>query len=195
MSTRSVIRLLCTALTLLTTCSAARAEQVINTRFINDAASGREVMKAQATFSRYGDELRKVLLSFRGYADLHPWITETEISNSPVEGTSQVLIRFKFPWPVGKRWSRIEVNTDGQDVIAWRQIEGTLNANEGRLQFATNGQNVRIDYSAVLSTGFPDRWARGYKKQFVTEFINAAHLRAAETGPGTLRLADSTPNE
>lgn len=195
MSTRSVFGLLYTTLTLLTTCNAALAEQVVKTHFVNNAESGQEVMKAQATFGHYSEELRKVLLSFRGYADLHPWITETEISNSPVAGTSQVLIRFKFPWPVGKRWSRIEVNRDGQDAIVWRQIEGTLRANEGQLKFATDGQNIRIDYSAILNTGFPDRWTRSFKKQFVTEFINAAHLRAAEAGPGTLRIADSSPNE
>ena len=195
MSTHSVFRLLYTTLTLLTTCNAVLAEQVIKTRFVNNAESGQEVMKAQATFGHYGDELREVLLSFRGYADLHTWITETEISNHPVDGTSQVLIRFKFPWPVGKRWSRIEVNRDGQDAIVWRQIEGTLNANEGRLKFTTDGRNIRIDYSAILDTGFPDRWTRSFKKQFVTEFINAAHRRAAETRPGTLRIADSSSNE
>ena len=194
MNSRPGMSLLCAALALLAVCNAALAEQVIDVHFVNDATSGQEVLKAQATYEHHGAALRRVLLAFPGYADLHPWIAEATSVSPAVDGRSEILIRFKFPWPAGQRWSRIEVNTDHQDVITWRQVEGTMNANRGQLKLVASGQRIRVDYSAVINAGFPDAWTRGFKKQFVTEFIDAAHVRAADTDTGRLRIADSSPN-
>ena len=187
------IKLLFTALVLLAACNVALAEQPVKIHFVRDRVSGHEVLKAQTDFECHGAALRRVLFSFHLYANLHPWITETTTVSPPVNGTSEVLIRFKFPWPVGERWSRIEVHMRNQDSIVWRQIEGTMNANEGQLRFDVNGQSTHVDYSATISIGLPDAWTRGFKKQFVAEFIDAAHTLAAATDTTDLIFADLSP--
>lgn len=193
MSSRPAIMLFHAALALLLVCHTALADQAIEFRFVRDATSGQEVLKAQAAFESHGTALRKVLLTFHGYADLHPWITETTVVAHPINGRAEFVIRFKFPWPIGKRWSRIEVSRDNNAII-WRQIEGTMEANQGQLNFVTNGQSIHVDYSAIISVGLPDAWTRGFRKQFVTEFIDAAFARATKTSTTGLKLAVKSPN-
>jgi len=193
MNLRPALMLFHAVLALLVVCNVALADQDIEIRFVRDATSGQEVLKAQTAFESHGSALRNVLLNFHGYADLHPWITEATVVAHPINGRAEFIIRFKFPWPIGKRWSHIEVSRDNNAII-WRQIEGTMKANRGQLVFVSNGQSTRIDYSATIGVGFPDAWTRGFKKQFVTEFIDAAYARATKTNTTGLRLATSSPN-
>ncbi len=192
MSSHPFIKWLCATLALLVICNAALAEPAIKIHFAKDSTSGQETLNAQTVFDHHGAALRRVLLSFHDYADLHPWITEATLTRPAVGGKSEFLIRFKFPWPVGQRWSRIEVSTDYRNSITWHQVEGTMNANTGQLKFVASGQSIRIDYSAVIHVGLPNALTRGFKKRFVREFIDAAHTRATEADTTGLRFADSS---
>ena len=194
MSSHSFIKRICAALALLVTCNVALAEQVIKIQFAKDSTSGQETLNAHTVFDHHGATLRRVLLSFQGYAELHPWITEATLTSPTAGGKSEFLIRFKFPWPIGQRWSSVEVSTDYQNSINWHQVEGTMKANAGQLKFVASGQGIRVDYSAVINAGLPNALTRGFKKRFVREFIDAAHTRATELDTNGLRFADSSSN-
>lgn len=194
MSSLLFFKRLCTTLALLVACNVTLAEQTIKIQFAKTSTSGQETLNAQTVFDRHGDALRRVLLSFQDYADLHPWITEVTLVKPKAGEKPEFLIRFKFPWPVGERWSHIEVNTDYRNSIIWRQVEGTMNANEGQLKFVTDGQGIRAEYSAVINVGLPNALTRSLRKQFVKEFIGAAQTQATETDTTSLRFADSSPS-
>ena len=194
MSSHSFIKRICATLALLVTCNIVLAEQAIKIRFAEDSTSGQETLNAHTVFDQHGAALRTVLLSFHDYADLHPWITEATLT-SPIAGEkSEFLIQFKFPWPIGQRWSRVEVSTDQRNSINWHQVEGSMKANAGQLKFVASGQGIRVDYSAVINAGLPNALTRGFKKRFVREFIAAAHTRATELDATGLRFADSSSN-
>ena len=192
MSSLLFFKRLCTTLALLVACNVTLAEQTIKIQFAKTSTSGQETLNAQTVFDRHGDALRRVLLSFQDYADLHPWITEVTLVKPTAGEKPEFLLRFKFPWPVGERWSRIEVNTDYRNSIIWRQVEGTMTANEGQLKFVADGQSIRVDYSAIINVGLPNILTRGLKKRFVKEFIGAAHTLATEFDTTSLRFADSS---
>lgn len=176
-------------LILLTACRMAIAEQAVDIRFSRDAATGHEVLKARTEYSQHGKAMRKILMTFHEYAELHPWIMEATPVHPPLDGRAQILIRFRFPWPVGHRWSRIAITTNTDTAVTWHQVDGDLKANRGRLGFIADGEAIGIDYSAVISVGLPDAWTRAFKKRFVSEFIDAAWSRASATADTRLRLA------
>ena len=194
MSSHSFIKRICATLALLVACNVVLAEQAIKIRFAKDSTSGQETLNAHTVFDHHGTALRSVLLSFQGYAELHPWITGATLTSPTAGGNSEFLIQFKFPWPIGQRWSRVEVSTDYQNSINWHQVEGTMKANAGQLKFVASGQGIRVDYSAVINAGLPNALTRGFKKRFVREFIDAAHTRATELDTNGLRFADSSSN-
>ena len=194
MSSHSFIKRICATLVLLVTCNVGLAEQAVKIQFAKDSASGQETLNAHTVFDQHGTALRTVLLSFHDYADLHPWITEARLTSPTAGGKSEFLIQFKFPWPIGQRWSRVEVSTDQRNSISWHQVEGTMKANAGQLKFVASGQGIRVDYSAVINAGLPNALTRGFKKRFVREFIDAAHTRATELDTNGLRFADSSSN-
>ena len=138
---------------------------------------------------QHGPSIRKVLLAINGYAALHPWITGASLVKSSNQDPAEFLIEFKFPWPIGRRWSHIEVQQDGGSAIVWQHGS----SNQGKLQFAALGRGLVVEYSAVISFGLPDILLRRFKKQFVIEFINAAYAQAAVENPTGLTLATSTP--
>ena len=194
MSPHLFIKRICATLVLLVACDALPAEQTIEIQFAKDSTSGQETLNAQTVFDYHGTALRRVLLSFHDYADLHPWITGATLTSPAAGRKSEFLIRFKFPWPVGQRWSRIQVSTDYRNSIIWHQVEGTMDANAGQLKFIANGESMRVDYSAIVDIGLPNALTRGFKKRFVREFIDAAHTRATQTDTTGFRIADSSSN-
>ena len=168
----------------------AAAEAVVNIQFVKDAASGQEVIQAKSVFKRHGHSLQKVLNAIGEYAGLHPWITSAALISENASQTDDFLIEFRFPWPVGYRWSHIRVQQDGGRGISWQQIKGDLQANEGWLRFtAHHDQGMTVEYGATIDLGLPDIVLRSFKKKFVAEFINAAYVQAAYEELSELALA------
>lgn len=186
--------LYCALLTIFLSCCTphASAEQLIEFNFVNDAASGEEVLQAKSEFRQHGRSLQKVLLAISGYAELHSWITGVALIKGDHQQEVEFLIEFKFPWPVGCRWSHIRVQRDGTSTITWQQIDGNIEANEGRLAFTTHdNQGMTVEYFTTinLGLGLPDLLLRGFKKKFVAEFINAAYVQAENEEVSELALA------
>lgn len=119
------------------------------------------------------------------YPRLHDWIPKTTLVSCS-EGVQEFLVQFSFPWPVGRQWSRVEVHRNG-GAISWKQLEGSLKANNGQISFEAVGDQVRVDYPAAIDVGLPDALTRSYKKQFIAEFLTAAAVQAGSQA--TLALA------
>jgi len=129
---------------------------------------------------------RAIFSAISAYPQLHHWIRKSTLVGR--RGDLEVyVVRFRFPWPVGQQWSRVEVFERGNS-ISWRQTEGTLKANHGRISFHKVRNRVRVDYSAAIDVGLPELWTRSYKKQFITEFMTAAS-ELAESGSSQASIA------
>ena len=141
--------------------------------FENDSSSGDEFISAETSFQAHRAAVWDAFAEITGYPNLHDWIGEARFVGYTNDDTQEFLIEFEFPWPIGTRWSRVEVTWEHGSEIYWRQIEGDLNANEGRISFSSKGDQAHIHYRAVISVGVPAMLARPYKKKFVCEFLNA----------------------
>ena len=141
--------------------------------FENDSSSGDEFINAKTGFQARHAEIWNAFASITEYPNLHKWIREARFVGYTDDDTQEFLIEFKFPWPIGTRWSRVEVTREHGSEISWRQIEGDLDANEGRVSFSSKGDQAHIHYRAIINVGVPAMLARPYKKKFVCEFLNA----------------------
>jgi len=173
--------------------SEASATPTIEINFESDGASGQESIHAQAEFHNHGPETWEALAAITGYPELHPWISDTKLVGQSSARQQEFLIEFKFPWPICRRWSRIEVNRESPTKISWRQLEGSLQINQGQLSFVSGREQVRIDYRATINVGLPDVLTRHYREMFVLEFLGAVYDQVTET-PSTngLTLANSS---
>lgn len=157
--------------------------------FENDSSTGDEFISAEASFQARRAEIWNAFSAITEYPDLHEWIGEARFVGNSDEGSQEFLIEFKFPWPVGTRWSRVEVTREHGSEISWRQIEGDLNANEGRISFSSTSDQAHIHYRAIISLGVPAMLARPYKKKFVREFLNAIKERVTTYPDPAPRMA------
>lgn len=150
---------------------------------VDDA--GQRLIHAEALFPVAGAEVQRVFAAIGGYPSLHAWIQSARRVASSAH-SEEFLVEFRFPWPVGQQWSRVEVRRQGDSAIEWRQMEGSLKANHGRIAFASRGSDAHIDYRAVIDVGVPEPLSRPYKKRFVSEFLDAVYsqARAAATFTG-----------
>ncbi|MGD8843021.1 MAG: hypothetical protein PVJ83_06055 [Gammaproteobacteria bacterium] len=169
--------------------AAALAAPKIDIDFETDAVSEGEFVRARTVFRADPDVVYTTFSRIAEYPALHDWVRATELVNS--SGTTrEFIVKFHFPWPVGSQWSRIEVHT-ARDAITWKQLEGSLEANHGRLRFEVGDDRVGIDYRAAIDVGMPDLWTRSYRKKFVTEFLTAVRERTTNTGQMAVKLASS----
>ena len=166
----------------------------IDINFENSSATGQETIHAKAEFYSYGPEIRTTLVAIAGYPELHAWIRNTTLLRHVSAGKLEYLVEFDFPWPVGRRWSRIEVHQESPTKMSWHQLEGNLKMNQGEISIVTCGERVNIEYRAILDIGLPDALTRRYKKKFISEFLNAAYDQAKASQPVTgLTLATAGP--
>ncbi len=166
----------------------------ININFENSSSTGREIIHARAAFDSHGAGIRTTLAAITGYPGLHAWIRTTTLLRHVSKGRLEYRVEFDFPWPVGRRWSRIEVHQESPTRISWRQVEGDLKMNQGEISIVTCGERVDIEYRAILDIGLPDAWTRGYKRKFVSEFLSAVYDQAKASQPGiVLTLATTGP--
>jgi hypothetical protein len=177
------------------------ASMQIDINFEADQATGNEWIRAQADYDIKKSRLYEILNAITEYPTLHGWIQDTKIESDAGNGRQEFLIKFKFPWPVGERWSRVEVRSEGDSVISWNQLEGSLKMNQGRITITGHERQARIDYLAIIDVGFPNAVTRSYKKKFVSEFLGAIQHRTNdgsqspdETSAGAARLMLVTSN-
>jgi uncharacterized membrane protein len=168
----------------------AGATPRIEISFEADTSADQKLVHARAEFSADASVTRAIFSAISAYPQLHHWIRESNLVGHRGEFKVYV-VRFRFPWPVGEQWSRLEV-LERDNSISWRQIEGTLKANHGRISFHKVRNRVRIDYSAAIDVGLPELWTRAYKKQFIRDFMTAAS-ELAESGNSQASIATPLP--
>ena len=151
----------------------------IEIRFEADSAGSQKLIHAQAVFAAPRPVVYNIFNCITTYPMLHDWIRETTLV-SEGHDSQEFLVKFSFPWPVGSQWSRVEVRHDG-NTIYWRQVDGSLKANHGRISFTTADSTVHIDYHAAIDVGLPELWTRSYKEKFIREFLTAASNQAETT--------------
>ena len=151
------------------------AETPVDIEFEADVVTGKEWIRAKANCHASKRQVYAVFNAIIDYPDLHDWIQNTEEVSGDAKD-QEFLIEFDLPWPVGKQWSRVRVQRD-QSIISWRQIDGSLNKNTGSITIDEHDDQAHVDYRAILDLGYPDVLTRGYKEQFVTEFLRAIYER------------------
>jgi uncharacterized membrane protein len=161
----------------------------IEVRFEADATDSQKLIHAQAVFDAPGPVVYNIFNRITTYPMLHDWIRETTLVNEGSE-RQEFLVVFEFPWPVGRKWSRVEVHHSG-NTIFWRQVEGSLKTNHGRISFTTTDDSkVNIDYRAAIDIGLPELLTQSYKEKFIREFLTAAYTQTGTTAsPPSLVLA------
>ncbi len=181
------------AFTAVVACAAqtAHAGPNIEVNFETDSGSSQKLIHAEALFPARRAVIHDIFTAITEYPALHEWIVATQLVQDNAE-SQEVLVEFRFPWPVGREWSRVEVRHLGQHAIHWHQIEGSLKANRGEIRFTTLDGRAHIVYRAVIDVGLPDAWTRHYKQKFVAEFLGAVADRAtASSTTRALTLATS----
>ncbi len=161
----------------MTTEASPLSEPEIVIGFENDSSSGDEFISAETSFQARRAAIWNAFAAITEYPNLHEWIGEARFIGYTDDDSQEFLIEFEFPWPVGTRWSRVEVTREHGSEISWRQIEGNLNANEGRISFSSAGDQAHIRYRAIIGVGVPAMFARPYKEKFVREFLTAIKER------------------
>ena len=178
------------------------AAPVVAFEFEQEQESEDEWIHAKANCHTTRPQLYQVLNAIIKYPALHSWIRDTEMESNKMHGGQRFLIEFKFPWPVGKQWSRVEVRKSGDSIITWRQLEGTLKKNRGRIAITEHQHEAHIDYRAIIDVGYPNAVTRSYRKKFVMEFLRAIYEKTRDsnhpsdekpTGLPETIIAASTP--
>jgi hypothetical protein len=176
-SLRRLLYLAALALRLACVAGPVVAGPQIEVEFDVESGSGDVLVHARALYPVAGTHVRYVFDAITEYPSLHDWIEGTQLVSSDVR-SQEYLVEFRFPWPVGRQWSRVRVWRQGQDCIRWHQIEGSLQANRGEIVLGVSDAKAQIDYRAVMDVGLPDVLTRPYKKRFVAEFLGAVYERA-----------------
>ncbi|MGB7933669.1 MAG: hypothetical protein WCH04_15885 [Gammaproteobacteria bacterium] len=160
-------------------CPPVLAGPQIEVSFKTDAADSQKLIHAQAVFSAPRPVVYNIFNGITTYPMLHDWIRETTLVSEDHD-SQEFLVKFSFPWPVGSQWSRVEVRHGG-NTIFWRQVDGSLKANHGRISFTTVDSKVHLDYDAAIDVGMPELLTRSYKEKFIREFLTAAYHQAETT--------------
>ena len=158
------------------------AETQIEVEFMQEKGSTNEWIHAKAHCLTPERQLHEVLNAVVKYPVLHSWIKDTKPESNLINGVRQFLVEFRFPWPVGKQWSRVEVKKEADSTISWHQLEGTLKMNRGSIVITERNQQTLLDYRAIIDVGYPNTFTRGYKKKFVLEFLRAIDKETVKIG-------------
>lgn len=164
----------------------ALAAPPVDIAFETNADYDGKLVRAQTVFPAAGGAVYSVFDSIMHYPQLHDWIRET-VHLATNGDTREFLVQFRFPWPVGAQWSRVEVRRNHNEIV-WKQLDGSLVANHGSIRFESSGGNVSIDYRAAIDVDLPELWTRAFKKKFITEFLGAAYARSVKLNRTTATL-------
>lgn len=164
------------AVVLVFTTGSTLAAPPIDIEFETDQTTGQEWIHAKANFHAKEQQAYEVFNAIVDYPELHNWIHNAKAEGEENNDHQEFLIEFNFPWPVGKQWSRVKIQKNNS-ILSWKQTEGSLDMNRGRITIAEYEGQAHVDYRAILDVGYPDAFTRGYKEQFVTEFLAAIYNR------------------
>ena len=176
---KSILRIVVFDAGLICLAGSVFAEPSIEVTFEADATDSQKLIHAQAVFDAPRTVVYNIFNRITTYPMLHDWVRET-ILVSEDHDSQEFMVKFSFPWPVGSQWSRVEVRHGG-NTIFWKQIDGSLRANHGRISFTTADSNVHIDYRAAIDIGLPELLTQSYKEKFIREFLTAAYHQAETT--------------
>lgn len=154
----------------------ALADPTIDISFESSDNDAQKLVRAQAVFPMNESVVLRLFQGITDYPAFHHWIHKTRLLSQSGD-TREFRIEFDFPWPVGRQWSRVEVTQVGQTIV-WKQIEGTLKANHGRIEFKADCKQVQIDYRAAMDIGLPESVTRSFKQRFVNDFLSAVYHKA-----------------
>jgi uncharacterized membrane protein len=167
------------------------ADPQIEIGFETDAADSQKLIHAKAVFAAPQPVVYNIFNCITTYPMLHNWIRETTLVSTGKEN-QEFLVKFAFPWPVGRQWSQVEVRHSG-NTIFWRQVDGSLKANHGRISFTTVDSEVHIDYRASIDIGLPELWTQPYKEKFIREFLAAAYEQTITADPPAALALSAEP--
>ena len=181
----SILRIVVFVAGLICLAESVFAEPRIEVTFEADATDSQKLIHAQAVFAVPQQVIYNIFNCITTYPMLHDWVRETTLIREDHD-SQKFLVKFSFPWPVGSQWSRVEVRHGG-NTIFWRQVDGSLKTNHGRISFTTVDSKVHLDYHAAIDVGLPELLTRSYKEKFIREFLTAAYHQA-ETAVSTPAL-------
>jgi hypothetical protein len=150
----------------------------IDITFEPGGSPGEQIIHVETDFGVIGSSACDVLCVFPDYAALHPWIVESDLESVYSDGTQVVYFVIDLPWPVGRHWSRLEVERFGDRTVAWQQIDGSFKKNHGTVVIRPEGGRTHLSYWAVIDVGVPAFAARPFQEQFVREFLQAVYDKA-----------------
>ena len=171
------------------------AAPIIHIEVIKEESTGHDQIHAEAEYRIEGFAIIKVIEKLRDYPKLHDWIDKVTPLDAADNSRQEFMVEFRLPWPIGREWSRIEVEVRSGEGISWRQIEGSLAANEGEMMLNYNGEQSRIDYRASISLKSSSSMVRYYIKRFVNDFLVAIGLQARQAMLDTSRVTLQTFDE
>lgn len=156
----------------------------IGVHFKVEPSSGQEYMYASEILGAGKSAAHNVFAAITDYPSLHPWIKDVKLVREDGSNKKDFRIDFKFPWPLGPKWSVVEVDLAADGTMTWHQIDGSLKKNSGTISLHAEGQTVRLEYAAVIDVGLPNAWIRHYKRKFVSQFLVAVDKRAVASESG-----------
>lgn len=161
------------------------SDHLIDITIEKGVTTGYDHIHAIGDFRGRESAFREVMMHVPEYARLHEWIDKVTLINVNENDKQAFMIEFVFPWPVGRKWSHIQVETNSDNMISWRQIDGSFKKNEGYMSYTATDISLKIDYSAKVDLGYSPRMVRPYIEQFVTDFIKGIGKRAAYIASNT----------
>ena len=155
--------------------AALAAGPTIDITFEQGGSPGEQIIHVETDFGVVGSAACEVLCVFPDYALLHPWIVESQLESVSPDGTQVVYFVIDLPWPVGRQWSRLDVERFGDRTMAWQQVEGSFKENHGTVVLRPENGQTHLSYWAVIDVGVPGFAARPFQEQFVREFLQAVY--------------------
>jgi hypothetical protein len=145
------------------------------------ADPGDEILYVEGRIDAPLSAVCHVVCDFAGWQSLHPWIISSRLEGTSEDGSSLVDVTTDLPWPIGQRWSRLEIQPFGGRTVAWQQIEGSFRQNYGTVVLEDRDMGTEVHYWAVIDLGLPRVIARPFEKYFVEEFWRAVSQAAIDS--------------
>jgi hypothetical protein len=165
-----------------TAVQAFAADASIDVVFEDGGTPREQIIHVEADLGAAGPDACQVLCGLTNYVELHPWIAESELEWTFPDGTRVVRFVLDLPWPLGRQWSRLEVEQFGDRTLAWQQVEGSFRSNHGTLVLRPQDGGVHLSYWAVIDLGLPNVVTRPFQEQFIREFLGAVRTAASRSG-------------
>jgi hypothetical protein len=180
---RSLSRALFFGAVIATPCSFAVAAAPPGLQVLHEAGAdpGEEILYVQGRIDAPISAVCHVVFDIPGWQSLHPSIVSSHLESIRDDGSWVVDVTADFPWPIGRRWSRLEVELFGGRTVAWQQINGSFRQNHGTVILVDRDSSTDVRYWAVIDLGLPRVIARPFENYFVEEFWQAVSQAAIDS--------------